>query len=173
MKRLLAIAGLLGLFVSSGLWGQATTYTYTGQVYTTFQDFSVCSTGPCANYSPGSKVTGQFTTAAPLASNLAVGNIFPQVTSFSFSNGLHTLSSPDPNVRALRFAVGTDASGNITLAAGGIFIELWQTGSSPHVVGNRVALIDIGTTYDSSWNNAQCQAVGASTFTAVTDSCHF
>jgi hypothetical protein len=171
-QRLPVIAGLLGLFVSSGLWAQATTYTYTGPVWTTFGNFTApCGTGPCANYPAGSKLTGQFTTAAPLASNLDVGNIFPQVISFSFNDGLDTFSSADPNVRGWFFLVGTDASGNITLAGGGIALTLWQTGPSPHAVGNRIAETVIGANFGVSNNNESCMTVGASPSTGVTDSC--
>ena len=172
-QRLLVIAGLLGLFVSSGLWGQATTYTYTGQVYTSFSNFAACATGPCANYPPGSRITGQFTTAAPLASNLAVGNKLPLVTSFAFNNGIHTLASANPNVRASAFSVGTDASGNISIEAGyQIGIEFWQSGSSPHAAGDRLALINISALSSSSFNNASCNTVAAAPLTAVPDSCN-
>ncbi|MBK7472175.1 MAG: hypothetical protein IPI73_17750 [Betaproteobacteria bacterium] len=99
-KRLLAVVGLFGLFVTSGLFAQATTYTYTGVAYSGISNFSACATGPCRNYSAGARITGQFTTAAPLAANLAVGNILPQVTSYAFSDGLVTLASTDPVVRA-------------------------------------------------------------------------
>ena len=43
-----------------------TTYDYKGLAYTSTVNFSVCATGPCANYALGGKITGQFTTASPL-----------------------------------------------------------------------------------------------------------
>jgi hypothetical protein len=86
MKQWLRVlASLLGLFLSLGLWAQTTTYSYTGQARFVGNFFEPCGVRPCANYPPASVVTRQFTTAAPLASNLPTSNIFPQVTSFSFN----------------------------------------------------------------------------------------
>ena len=101
MKQLvLLFATLLGLLHSPTLWGQAKAYIYTGPVWESFDNFKEpCAAGPCANYPMGSRATGRFTTAAPLASNLTPVNILPQVISFSFSDGLNTYSSIDPNVR--------------------------------------------------------------------------
>lgn len=169
-RRLFVLASLLGLFLSPNLWAQTTTYTYTGSVRTAFANFtSPCAIAPCANFAPGSKLTGQFTTAAPLASNLAFGNILPQVTSYSFTDGLYTYSSADPNMRAYVFGVSTNASGNLVTV--GINLQLWQTGSSPHVAGNRWANAVIGTTQDESFNNQFCTTTGASPVTSVVDAC--
>ena len=171
-KRLLVLASLLGLFVSPSLWAQATVYSFTGPVYSSFFNFtSPCGTGPCANYPPGSRLTGQFTTAAPLASNLSHVVVNPQVTSFNFTDGLNSYSSANPNVRGNQFTVSTDAGGNIILSGGDeIRVSLWQTGSSPHAVGDRVAFAQIVPGLVRGFNNFPCGAVGISVG-GVPDSC--
>ena len=90
----------------------ATTYVYTGAPYTAVLNFtSPCGTGPCANYVVGERVTGQFTTTVPLGSNLVNQNVFPSVTSYSFSDGLVTYSSADPNSRVDNLVVSTQPIG--------------------------------------------------------------
>jgi hypothetical protein len=158
------LASLLALFLSSNLWAQATVYSYTGAVFTDFQNFTPpCATGPCANFPAGTRARGQFTTAAPLANNLSHANIFPQVTSYSFTDGLNGYSNTNPNVRVFAFYVSTDASGNMALTVGdGISLQLWQTGASPHVIGNRFALLNIYSSGSGGINNNLCAMVGTS-----------
>ena len=174
MKQLvLLFATLLGLLHSHTLWGQARTYIYTGPVWESFDNFKEpCAAGLCANYPIGSRAAGRFTTAAPIVSNLTPANILPQVISFSFSDGLNTYSSIDPNVRAESFIVGTDADGNIVVDSFGIVVEIWQTGSSPHVVGDRFAINTIRAAYNGANNNSRCIQVGTSPNTAVPDLCN-
>ena len=171
-KRLLVLASLFGLLVSPSSWAQATVYSFTGPIYSSFTNFtSPCATGPCANFSPGSRLTGQFTTAVPLASNLSDVVINPQVTSFSFTDGVNTYSSANPNVRPNTFRVSTDAGGNITLSGSDfILITLWQTGSSPHAVGDRGAWARILPSSVDAFNNYSCATVGTSVG-GVSDSC--
>jgi hypothetical protein len=93
-----------------------------------------------------------------LASNLSHVTINP--TSFSFTDGLNTYSSANPNVRGNLFQVSTDAAGNIILSGSDyIRITLWQTGSSPHAVGDRVASIDYNTGSLFATNNSPCPTV--------------
>jgi hypothetical protein len=158
------LASLLALFLSSSLSAQATTYSYTGAVFTGFENFTPpCATGPCADLPAGSRATGQFTTATPLGNNLSHANIFPQVTSYSFTDGLNSYSNTNLNVRVFAFYVSTDASGNMVLTVGdGISLQLWQTGASPHVVGDRFALLNINPSDSAGVNNNLCAMVGTS-----------
>lgn len=157
---------LTSFFLATSPWAQTTTYTYVGPDATTFVNFTApCGTGPCANFPPGTHLTGQFTTAAPLSANLPGNNISAQVTSFSFTDGLNTYSSADPDVRVYNFTVATDAGGNVTLInTSQIVVERWQTGSSPHAAGDRysLAMIWTGTLGGVSHNNAGCTKVGVS-----------
>jgi len=171
-KLLLVLSSLLGLFLSPSLWAQATVYSFTGPVYSAFNNFtSPCAIRPCTNYPPGSRATGQFTTRAPLASNQLHVLVNSQVTSFSFTDGVNSYSSGNPNVRANQFTVSTDAGGNITLSGmDEIRITLWQTGSSPHAVGDRAAFFQIQPGFVDGLNNLGCAGLGTS-LGGVPDSC--
>jgi len=151
----------------------ATTYVYTGAPYTLVENFtSPCGVGPCGDYLVGEMVTGQFTTTVPLGSNLVNQNVFPSVTSYSFSDGLVTYSSANPNSRVDNLVVSTDAMGRIV--AFDVVVILWQTGSSPHVAGDRVArfLVTSSSFFDSTQNNAPCAGVITAP-SGVPDACLF
>ena len=166
LRRLLVMAAALS--VAPNLWAQ--TYTYTGNTYTSFGDFtSPCGTGPCENYAAGQKISGKFTTASPLAPNLTNANIFPNVTSFSFTDGVNTYSSADSNSRALEFQATTDPSGNIT--DWHLQLDHWQSGSNPHTAGSRVAILDTNLGSDTGVNDAPCGTVYTSPVTGVADTC--
>lgn len=161
---------LAALCVSPQGW--ATTYAYTGAPYTLVVNFtSPCGTGPCGNYVVGESVTGQFTTTVPLGSNLVNQNVFPSVTSYSFSDGLVTYSSADPDSRVDNLVVSTDAIGKIV--AFDVVVMLWQTASSPHVAGDRVARFILNSSsVDDTQNNAPCAAVVTAP-SGVPDACVF
>ena len=166
LKRWLPI--LTSLFLSPGLWAQTTTFTYTGNVFGVSNFTAPCGTGPCANYPSGARWTGHFTTSNPLPNNLGFyTDITGQVTNFSFTDGLNTFSSADPNMRVNAFFVKTDAGGNVTVAD--LSGWLWQTGSNPHSSGDRLAFMQIDTP-DLAYNNGSCPTVGTS-FSGVPDSC--
>ncbi|MBK6960369.1 MAG: IPTL-CTERM sorting domain-containing protein [Gammaproteobacteria bacterium] len=136
-RLLLALACLC---LSPSLW--AATYSYQGPTYASKIDFtSPCGTGPCANYALGQNITGQFTTAAPLPPNLFFADVHANVTSYSFTDGVNSYSSSDPNTRLHVFAISTDAAGNILAATSWVQIQLWLTGSSPHAPGDRAAVL--------------------------------
>lgn len=147
---------------------QAATYTAaTTGPYTTKTDFTVCSGGPCQNYTLAMTPSGSFTTATPLAANLSNANIAAQITSFSFNDGINTYASTDPNVRIYSATVSTSATGSITSST--LFFELWQTGTSPHASGDKLAIVQIGSTV-SATNTLNCTGVGTSP-AGVGDSC--
>lgn len=78
------------------------TYSYTGKVFTT-------ATPP---YTLTDRITGSFT--VPSALSCPGGDITGQVTAYSFSDGVHTLTNATPFIQVGRFAVFLDCSGNIT-----------------------------------------------------------
>ena len=148
----------------------ATTYVYSGAPYTLVQNFTnPCGVGPCASYALGERISGQFTTFAPLAPNLVNQNVFPSVTSYSFADGVDVYSSANPNSRVDNFVFSTDASGTIT--SWNVIIMSWQTGTSPHAAGDRLARFDlISSTPDVTENNTPCAAVVTAP-SGVTDAC--
>ena len=169
MRRFLLLVA--GACLSPGLW--AATYTYTGSPFTQSTSFyAPCAAGPCANFPAGATVNGWFTTAAPLAGGLPLGDVYASVTGYSFTDGINTYSSADPNSRVYSFLVETHPSGNV--AAVQLTFSVWKTGSSPHAAQDRVSSIAIiGPT--AGWavadNNDRCLAVGAETNTGVADTC--
>ena len=163
-RLLLALASLC---LSPSLW--ATTYSYQGPPYTSKIDYtSPCVTGPCANYALGQRITGQFTTAAPLPPNLVGLDVHASVTSYLFTDGVNNYSSSDPNTRFSIFAISTDAAGHIIAASSEVQIQLWQSGSSPHHSGDRGAVFDAcsgscgGQGGDQAVNDFDCTTVQVS-----------
>jgi hypothetical protein len=157
MKRLLLLVA--GIFLTPGAW--AATYAHTGSPFNHFTNFSTpCATGPCADYPAGAMLTGWFTTASPLAGDLQLTEIYSSVTSYSFSDGLNTYSSADPNSHVFSFMVGTDASGTINAVQ--IEIVAWTTGAAPHAVGDRVSHVSSIGSFDGAYNNDICLAISVS-----------
>jgi len=161
----------MGVVMGATGWAAA---TYTVQVasnYTNVNNYTNCSTGPCANYSFAQMITGSFTVAAALPANFTGGaDISNQLVSYSFSDGVNTYTNTDPNARVYQFSVNTDASGNLTVVS--LLIQKWQSGSSPHSAGNRVALINFnGPSINQAENNLACSTVGNTTASHVADVC--
>lgn len=166
MKRFLFLVA--GFCLSPGLW--AATYTYTGSPFTQSKPFYACASGPCANFPAGAMVNGWFTTAAPLEAGLPTTDIW-NVTGYSFTDGINTYSSADPNSRVWSFIVGTDASGNISAVQ--IELDVWETGSSPHAAEDRVSSIIVfgPVGFGKARNNSPCLAVGSEVNSNVPDTC--
>jgi IPTL-CTERM motif len=164
MKRLLlAFASAL---LSLNAW--AVTYQYTGPVYTSVTNFTppCAGTAVCQNYSPAGQITGQFTTAAPLGANLADVSIVPQLTSYSFADGIHTISSSDSRSRVILFRVTTDLTGQITNAH--ISLQQWATAAVSHVTGDFFGAIFISSAGTvAAQHNETCDI----TLASPTDSC--
>lgn len=151
------------LFVLAVFWGSAhaATYQYTGPVYTGITDFTApCDpTATCQNYPAGGRVTGQFTTAAPLGL-LSDTSILAQLTSYSFTDGIHTFSSSDSRSRVLLFRVTTNVSGQITSAH--ISLQQWAEARSPHLVNDwfgNLFISSAGTVI--ARHNSRCDSVDA------------
>jgi hypothetical protein len=94
-----------------------TIYTYTGNPFTSVF-------GP---YTTSDRVTGFFDLATPLANNLPETVISP--ISFSFSDGVQTITNTTPGVVVGSFSVATDASGKP---------EFWDIFFNPSAVGGCV-----------------------------------
>jgi hypothetical protein len=167
MRRLLVL--LVGCLLSP--FAGATKYTYTGGPYTDFTDYydSPCTAGPCAKFPAGGAVSGWFTTASPLANVSKNSEITPLVTAYSFTDGITTYSSADPNSRIYTMQVEADASGNIGFVE--IEISVWKTGSAPHKSGDRISEISIATNgISQASNNSKCLQVGAGN-AGIPDTC--
>jgi hypothetical protein len=106
-------------------------------------------------------ISGSFTLASPLPPNFTAADITSQVIAYSFTDGVNTIANTDPNARPYYFYVATDARGNINVAF--IIVEKWQSGSSPHIVGDRHAVIYLnGPDINQAFNNVPCSRVGMS-----------
>lgn len=154
MKTLLAsCALLLASFCSS-----AATYTYTGVPYAAVNNFTLCATGSCGNFTTSMQINASFTTAAPLPANLVATDITALITGGSSNDGLTTYLSTNPNLRVYQFVVSTDSRGIITFYD--IVIERWQSGAAPHVVGDRVDYFQVSSLGATGVRNIDCTAVG-------------
>jgi hypothetical protein len=97
-------------FLTAGVWSIAipaiasadAVYTYAGN------DFSSVIQSP---YTDMDSVTGYISFASALPDNLNLTSILPAIDSFSFSDGIQTITSE--SATATLFYFGTDASGNI------------------------------------------------------------
>jgi IPTL-CTERM motif len=157
MNRILAVLALFGLVTAA----QATTYTYTGQPYSTgaISNFTpACVVGPCANYTGTMSISGSFTTTVPLPVNQPLIDISGLVTAYNFTDGVNTYSSSDVNVRRNAFQVATDSLGNISNTI--IVLQIWETGTNPHLPVDRLSVIGIGLPVALAFNNFGCTTVG-------------
>jgi hypothetical protein len=103
----LNLIGLIGCAILLGTaQAHATTYTYTGNNFTTITD----NTDPTGAYTTSMSVTGSFTVANPLP-NFFSGLITP--TSFSFSDGRNTITNSNAGIAGTFFDVFTNGTGAV------------------------------------------------------------
>lgn len=135
-------------------------YTYTGPVYTVVSTFTACGPRPCANYT-GKRITGFITTRLPVQPNSTTTLLSGDIVTFSFSDGVFTYASGDPDVRLDGFSLTTDAQGQVT--GGGGIIEKWLSGAAPHSAGNiyRYMSFSAGAVDSNVANNVAAVAVSA------------
>lgn len=169
MHRAFLHSVLATLTTFCALSAQAASYQFTGPLYSSVANYTPpCTTGTCADYSVAMRVTGWFTTAAPLASNLVGADVSALVIAYSFSDGIRTIGSADGAARRGMFNVWTDGGGQITDST--LTVWSWQDGlAGPHAASNRISVIPVTTAGDNSANNLGCTAVGISF--GVADSC--
>src|SRR5256885_1883462 len=144
--------------------------------YSDFQDRTACplgSHGSCQDFPRTARLAGWFETAAPLQPNLDESEIRALVTSYSFSDGLNTYSSSDPDVRAFIFRVSTDSGSNIVKNR--IHLQRWLTGSNPHRSINEMgpggspndvdmlSRFEMATEQVGAMNNAMCASLFSET----------
>lgn len=147
MKKYLVL--LAAALLQASAW--AATYTFTGPLYTNPTQFTApCATPTCDNFTTAMRQTGSFTTAAPLAPNLANVLITGLIQSYSFNDGLTQFVSADAATRLMFAYVTTDAMGNIVDE--NIAISQWQTAN--HGVNVRLNMLRPNL---SSNFNAYCQ----------------
>jgi hypothetical protein len=158
-KLLFAAVGWT-LTVIIGIAKADTIYTYTGNQFAS-------ATNP---YTTAMSVSGSFTLSSPLATNLSNDVITP--TSFSFFDGVQTLTEANQNYTFEFFDVDTDAFGNITKWT----VNLSLSGTPAHQIftacgiakcfdsgqsGNSFAIGDPGTWSVSSTSAVPGPIVGA------------
>jgi hypothetical protein len=78
-----------------------TMYTYAGNSFTAVS----------GEYTTSDSVSGEFTLASSLAANMTIATITPD--SFSFTDGIHSVTSENIGAGSGIFAISTDSAGNI------------------------------------------------------------
>jgi len=106
-------------------------------------------------------------TANTLPPNLVDQHVYGSVTSYSFTNGLNTISSSDPNSRMGLFVVSTDMHGDVIATQ--LFLTRWYSPGRPHAFGDPASGIIIWVGSDVVYNNATCSSIDA--YAGVTDVC--
>src|ERR1700761_6939770 len=103
------------LLLTQYLWGvrfadAEVIYTYTGNDFTS--SGTIGTPESATAYTTSDSVTGEFTLATPLGDNLTNYSFTP--LSYSFNDGVDTLSSSNSYVYYTSFYVSTNGSGDIT-----------------------------------------------------------
>ena len=93
---------MIGCLLAGAQWSRAATYTYSGN------NFNSVS----GAYTTSMRVTGTFVLGAPLAPGMPLTEIKPSVLSYSFSDGLQTLTEANSEIVVL--LVATDSQGRLT-----------------------------------------------------------
>jgi len=137
VRTLPAVALLSILLAPAAKALPITTYTYTGNTFTTFTGVAACPV-QC-------RLSGSFTVSSPLAAGLVNATITP--TSFSFTDGLNTLTNLNTTGafdQANFLLFSTNGAGQITqweIILQHVTLAQFQSNSS----------ISGGTPFDESW----------------------
>ena len=157
----------------SALGAHAADYAYVGGPYNagTITNNTTCGpTQQCGQFAAGQRITGYFSTAAPLPPNLASVDIRALLSGYSFGNGVVNISMGDSAARAHTFRVYTDGAGNITSAS--VVLERWTDPvSAPHAAGARFNIIGFGGLGDGTNINAFCTTPATTSLDGTTDVC--
>lgn len=157
----LGMTAALALLALPAAPALAETYHFTSPNFTSAY---IGAAGPTGAYTSSMRVTGSFTTAAPLPANMPLTPIGPgaspvRVTSWSFFDGVRTYTSADSALLyglPAQFAVATDAAGQII----GHEIDLIQP-PPPHALNQVVASLALNSTRTLVVGDSVCQAVSA------------
>jgi hypothetical protein len=149
LDRVLKLA-LLAAFVLTLPLMASTTYTYTGNDFTTITCVANC---PSPAFATSDFISGSFTLSSPLAPNLDEVSIFP--SSFTFTDGPDTFTSGNPLISVCNCSpsfsnFSTDASGNIT--AWNIMLTLGELGAASLTTVDAYLGVVRGTTVEDSAN---------------------
>ena len=152
-----------GLLAAWSSQAPGATYAIAEPAYTALFNYSApCQQAPCATYTTAMAITGSFTVDVPLAPDLPLQDVYPQVTSFQFSDGVNTYRSDDPGVRVSVLMVATDASGAITHHS--VVLVKWLSGTVPHASGDRfsalTAVVIPANTLVDAKHNYTCYKTG-------------
>ena len=155
------------LLALSAATAHAATYSYTGGTYTTFVDFTApCAIGACGNFNGTMRLSGTFTTSAPLPANLVAQPIRPLITGLHFTDGQTTYDMADPRLRFRRADVSTDATGAVTNID--FLVQRWATPGGAHAAGDRLDMVRVFTGNSTVFKNLFCNNVAV---TVDADSC--
>ena len=145
----------LWLCVVSAVAG-AEQYSFVSNQYSIIRNYTPpCSAPTCANYLATMRVGGAFSTSGPLSANLTSQNISGLLTSWSFSDGINTISNTNPLAQIFDFSVTTDSSGAIIQS--NIQLQKWQ--QTPQV-GGYFNLIEIqGNNQSAAFTAVQCDSL--------------
>ena len=142
MRRFILVLMLMsGLLVAE--WAHATvTYTFTGPYYGgKSEPTKACPSGQkCELYTAKMRITGSFTVASALPPNKKDLDIKDQLLSWSFNDGLNTISSTGVDPWVLFADVDTDGAGNIRADVG---FANWQPAAGVNNYFNRISVFGI------------------------------
>lgn len=151
----------------------AADYAYVGGLYNagTITNNTTCGpTQQCGQFTASQRISGYFSTAAPLPPNLASVDIRALLSGYAFGNGVISIGMGDSAARAHTFRVSTDGVGNITSAT--VVLERWtDPANAPHAAGARFNIIGFGGLGDGTNINAFCTAPATTSLDGTTDVC--
>lgn len=134
-----------------------------------------CRVGTCTNYGGDTKVSGSFVTSNRLQPNLVGAEIYPNLLGYTFTDGVNTYSSSNPDGRVHSFLVWTSDTGAVITQS--IWLVTWTSGPTPHKQGDRINSLTLRGTFVSAHNNDSCLALatsaGPNVNTGVSDTCAF
>lgn len=151
------VFGLTAAFIAGAASAAVTISVDSANNYGGVGDYTdlTCPTGLCQNFTAAMNVTGSVTLDNPPPTSVTGYDISTLATSWTFSNGINTISSGDTTqARVVSLTINTDATGNVTAINGQI--QLWLTGSIPHSTAERLSVINLSGTTATALHNAPC-----------------
>jgi len=140
-RHALAFVSLLVIFLlgfPSSAARATATYEYTGNQFDIFLNGGI----------GGTRVSGQFTLVMSLAPNTALTDISGSILSFSFSDGVNTITNTTLPLATYSFEVATDAGGNIndwSIGATQPYPSTVTVGSQSYAIVTSYGISDYGS----------------------------